>query len=62
MPGPHGSGKYLPSSNSEHCNKYTECNVISTQMEIHRGLPVTHMGKQCPSLRQKYRIGTTPKT
>ena len=27
-----------------------------------RGLPATHMGKQCPSLRQKYRVGTTPKT
>lgn len=29
-----------------------DCNVTSTEMEIY-GLPVPHVGKKCPSLRQK---------
>lgn len=41
-------------------------NIQSARCLAHRwrdrGLPVPHMGKQCPSPRQKYRIGTTPKT
>lgn len=28
-----------------------DCSVASTKMELCGGLPVTHMGKECPSLR-----------
>lgn len=33
--------------------------MTSTKMEMYGGLPVTHMGKECPSLRQKYKMNVS---